>query len=863
MIRQLLAFLATTALFILPNIVRAQTYQPSNRNPLADNTLGTQVSASGNNFNITGGLNKGQTLFHSFSDFSIQKDRAANFINSPATRDIITRVTGNNFSDINGLINSNGANFFLINPNGVTFGTNAQLNVGRAFMASTANGINLVDAGGRAITFGTNPNGDAPLLSIAPNVLFNVSSLNVGGGAGQINNFGKLENATPNQTQYIGLIGGNVNFNGGQILAPGANIELGGLRQAGTVGFSIDRGIQLPDNVARGNVSLMKLGTSPSFIYVLAGGGGNVRISAQDVDLQGTDSFIATGIAPELGSPTAQAGDIKLDTTGKIAISESTIFNGVARGGVGKGGNIEITTGNLAVSNGAVLDASTFGTGDAGNVKTIATGNISFDGGGALSIVRQGAVGKSGGVQIITRNLSVTNGSQLASSTLGQGDAGNIKITATGDINFDGRKDLSSSSLRSTVQPGAVGKGGNIDIDTRNLSIVNGAQLNASTFGQGDAGNIKITATGDINFDGTQDVFRSGVFSNLEIEAVGQGGNINITTKNLYVTKGAGLVASTLGQGNAGNIKITATENASFDGGRGEFSSVALSQVLQGAEGKGGGVEISSGNLSVTNGAELSTSTEGKGDAGNIILKSNTINLNRGAISSQSTISTGGDINITTKDYLLLRNSSSIKTDSASTDKNGNGGNIAINSPLIIATPSNNDITANANFGNGGRVNITSQGLFGIGFRAKGQESNITNDITASSTFGQSGTVNIDTPGTDPGRDSTELPNAPNDASNQISQICSSETRQNKLTVTGRGGLPPNANEPLNSDVVWQDARAAKSQPAASNATTNPLNLPLPAVGWKFDGNGKVMLIAAGAEGQPTGTKIACPTAAR
>jgi filamentous hemagglutinin family protein len=161
--------LATTALFLFPAIATAQTYQPTNRAPVADRTLGTQVSGNGNNFSITGGVTKGQTLFHSFTDFSVPTNGQANFTNPVGNRDIITRVTGNLFSDINGTVNTNGANFFLINPNGIVLGTNARLNVGKAFVGSTANSIDLVDGSGRAITFGTNANGDAPLLSVAPN----------------------------------------------------------------------------------------------------------------------------------------------------------------------------------------------------------------------------------------------------------------------------------------------------------------------------------------------------------------------------------------------------------------------------------------------------------------------------------------------------------------------------------------------------------------------------------------------------------------------------------------------------------------------------------------------------------------------
>ena len=240
-------------------------------------------------------------------------------------------------------------------------------------------------------------------------------------------------------------------------------------------------------------------------------------------------------------------------------------------------------------------------------------------------------------------------------------------------------------------------------------------------------------------------------------------------------------------------------------------------------------------------------------------MNANTITLKKGGIFSDATNSTGGELNIITKDYLLLRNGSLISTDSDSSGKNGNGGNITIGSPLIIALLGNNDITANASAGNGGKVNITSQGLFGIKYRPVG--SDFTNDITASSTFGQIGNVNVNTPGTDPGKDSTTLPTVPTDASNQLAQTCSDSNRQNKFTIAGRGGMPPNAYEPLTSDVVWQDPRATNSQPAANSTTNNPPKYPPPAVGLVLDGKGKAYLVAAATQGQPTGTNATCPQA--
>jgi filamentous hemagglutinin family protein len=976
----LFAPLALTSVLIGANFAHAQTYTPSNRIPVPDNTLGTKVLGNNNNFSITGGLQRGQGLFHSFSDFSVPTNRQANFLNPAGNRDIITRVTGGLFSDINGTVNTQGANFFLINPNGLVFGPNAQLNVGKAFVGSTANSIDLVDGGGRAVTFGTNPNGDAPLLSIDPNVFFNVSRLNMGGGSGAISNFGTLK--VPNLNQYIGLIGGDVSLNGGQINASGGRVDLGGLSAFGTVTLGTDVNnlrAQFPTNVARGDVSL----TNKAKVDVTGAGGGDVAINARNVEILG-GSVVSGGIASGFGTSATVAGDIKVNATDNVSVDGfgSQVRNFVEQNGSGRGGNVEINSRNLSVTNSSQLSASTFGQGDAGSVKITTTGDVSIDGvkdgfrSGVFSTVGQSAKGKGGGIEIDTGNLSMTNGAVLTTSTSGQGDAGNIKITArdsvsfnnsdalntvagtgkgkggdveinTGNLSmtngaqiqagtfgegdggnikiiaknnvlFDGGIGTSRSTAGSSVGENAKGKGGSVEIDAGNVSVTNGALLQAFTRGQGDAGAVKITAKNTVSVDGEKDGFRSDVLSTVEPNAKGKGGGIEINTGNLSVTNRARLSASTFGggdagtikitakkdvtfdsgiafnrvesgakgtaggieidtgnlfvinggqlsssifgEGNAGNIKITAKNNVFFDGEKNGLRSAAFSTVEQNAKGKGGGIEIDAGNLSVTNNALLTTTNSGQGDAGNILLKSDRVILNQGGISSVSSAFTGGDVTVVAKNYLLLQNNSRIATDSASTGASGNGGNITINSPLIIALPGNNDITANAYQGTGGKVKIDSQGLFGIQFRPKGQESPFTNDITASSTFGQQGTVNISTPGTDPGKDKGELTAAPNDASKQIAQACGASQRDNKFYITGRGGHPPNAEDLLSSDVVWRDPRVAKTQPVASHVNSQTTRkLAPPAVGWVFDGKGKVTLIAAETEGVSTGAKVVCP----
>jgi filamentous hemagglutinin family protein len=811
MIKHLLSFLTTTALFLLPNIVQAQTYQPSNRTPVADSTLSTQVSGSGN-FNITGGLSKGQTLFHSFTDFSVPTNGAANFLNSVGNRDIITRVTGGLFSDINGLVNSNGANFFLINPNGIVFGPNAQLNVGRAFMASTANGIDLVDGGGRAMTFGTNPNGDAPLLNVALNVLFDVSRLNLGGGNGAISNFGTLQ--TNNQSQYIGLIGGNVTLNGGQINAPGGKVDLGGLAAPGSITWSENKLIY-PTGLTRSNVTL----TDGASVSVAGSGGGSVAVNAQNLNvLDGSE--IAAGISQN--APNSQAGDIDINVERNIEVGGnilSAIRNEVSRDFAGNAGNISIKTDHLRVVDGSSVTSSTFGIGNAGNI-TINANSIEIDREstrtsnsapfptGLFAQVEPTGNGNAGNITLATKTLSVSNGGKIQAATFGKGNGG-----------------------------------GNVVIKAEEINVFNTPGVNPEQL-------TNINAGVGFDSDRNQDSAGNPVF------AESQGGNLTIGTRRLSVRNGAAVTSDTIGIGNGGKVSITATDLLEVTGNNSRLSV----GVRSGATGNGGEMALKTKRLIIKDKGYISTASIGTGIAGKLKIDAKIIELqNQAEIIARTLSGQGGNIDLNVSDYLLMRQNSQISATAGTANSGGDGGNITINSPLVVALPGNSDITANAYTGKGGTLTIKSDGLFGIQYRIKGKESNFTNDITASSEFNQQGTVNINTPGTDPGKDSTELPKVTTDASKQISQVCSGTTRQNKLTVTGRGGVPPTANDPLTSDVIWQDARAASSQPAVSSATTNPAKLAPPAVGWVFDGKGKVTLVAAGTEAQPTRMRVVCP----
>lgn len=174
----------------------------------------------------------------------------------------------------------------------------------------------------------------------------------------------------------------------------------------------------------------------------------------------------------------------------------------------------------------------------------------------------------------------------------------------------------------------------------------------------------------------------------------------------------------------------------------------------------------------------------------------------QGVISAQTASSQGGNIALNVQDLLLLRHGSQISTTAGTAQAGGDGGSININSQFIVAVlAENNGITANAFTGSGGTVDLTAQGIFGLTFQPK-----LTpfSDITASSQFGVNGTVNLNLLNLDPSRGLTALPVNLTDLSQQISQSCTpgSKTAANSFVSTGRGGLPLNPDEPLESRAV-------------------------------------------------------------
>jgi filamentous hemagglutinin family protein len=700
---------------------------------------------------IDGGVIRDANLFHSFREFNVGDSQRVYFANPTGITNILTRVTGGNISQILGTLGVDGAaNLFLINPNGIIFGQNARLDIAGSFVASTANSIIFADG----TRFSTNASPTTPLLTITAPI-----GLQLGENPGKIlvqgNGKGLRNQDSPvidtnealrvETNQTLALVGGDVTFEGGTLKTAGGRIEVGSVADSTVSLNPVAKGFSLGYEGITNfkDIQLLKATT----IDASGLSGGEIQIRGKRVTLQGGSQIETT----------------TLETA--------------------PGGKLIVTASELVELSGTIADNPQD---NRRNPSSLATDN-------------RKAGNIPGELTINTRRLIVRNGGRISASNSADGVGGNITVNATDSVELIGTF-TASGGLRSSglsVQTRGSGNAGKLTINTKNLTIRDGAELSASTFGDGDGGDIEINALDAVELIGRNGQLRSRIVaevgSNLReisrdaksVIPTGKGGNLNITTNRLTVTNGAA-------------VTVTSRSESPNAQGAGELDITARSILLD----------------------------------------------NKGEISAASFTGQGGDIVLHLQDLLLLRNESRIFTDAGNSKSGGDGGNIIINSPFIAALPKeNSDITANAFTGKGGRVNITANGIFGI---IPQQSLTPISDITASSEFGIQGFVTINTPDVDPSRGLVELPTNLVDAAQQITQSCNSRGKiAGRFIATGRGGLPASPLEPLRGRAV------ITNWVTLPTATTNKITEQTPdsqpiveAQGWIKSDRGDIMLVA-------------------
>ncbi|HEY9657145.1 MAG TPA: S-layer family protein, partial [Allocoleopsis sp.] len=601
-----------------------------------------------------------------------------------------------------------------------------------------------------------------------------------------------------------------------------------------------------------------------------SGQGGNITIDGLDF-LQVLSSLISAE------STTGQAGQLSVNASNSVLLYGTGDQN---RGGLsvqsrgGSAGDLNITTSELNIRNGASIAVSNSGQGNAGRL-TVTARDVSLNQG---SITGRTEAGEGGSIILrIADSLQLRNNSQISASTRdGQGGditlrgldslqvfnslilaesrsgrAGELNVNASDFVLLDGRGDGNRGGLSVRSRGG---RAGDLSVTTNELDIRDGASIAVSNTGQEDAGALTITAR-DVSLN-------RGRITGTTVAGVG--GNIQLDELNsLLLNDGSEISASTeTGQG--GNLRINTREGGD----------IVLDESRLAAEATSGG---RAGNLVIRN-ADYLTVEEGssitvssaEGAAGNLRIVAGSVSLDNGTL--EAVAGAGNDANITLNVSGTLFQLSNGSRVSAQALNDASGGNVELNvsNGFVVANPlGDNDIVANASQGNGGRVNIDALQIFGLEERT---EDTPLSDINVSSTFGSSGTTEINTLNVNPAQGVVALPEnvAP---PTQVDQRCATGSGgtagdRGAFVVSGRGGLPPNADEALGSDAVQVNLVTAE---AADSAFTPTVSLPetdvgdgaiVEAQGWVVDANGNVVLTAAASTVTPNQSQygtIECP----
>ena len=749
-------------------------------NTLPDNSVATP---NGEIIEITGGSTAGNNLFHSFEQFSVLNGQTAFFDNGASIENIINRVTGSSISEINGLIQANGAaNLFLINPNGIVFGENAALNIGGSFVGTTADSLNFADDSEFSAV-----NPASPLLTVSIPI-----GLQLGSDSGDITVRGTGHDAFFDFNTFtvdrfernlglqvaegntIGLIGNNINLEGGNLTAFEGNIELGSIAEAGTValsasesGFTFDFG-----TLNGGEINL----SDRASIDVSGNGSGDIQIQGNSVNLTGGSAIFAETEGDVTGGLTRViANQFNIIGSDPNELLPSSIWSDVYLGATGDGGSVVIDTDSLLLEQGGEVNVNTFGLGNAGNLTVRAmdiqaVGKSPVYGDFASALYAQADIfqtGRGGNILVETDSLLVEDGARIDSSTFGDGDAGNLTIVAN-DVRLIDSSESGGGLYAQAANAGfeGTGRGGNLNLTANNLLVSDGAEIAVSSFNMGDAGNLNITAT-NVEITGRSEFNLSGVFASTRF--IGQGGNVNLKADNLTISDGAQIAVVAFSEGNAGEINIEAntlelTDGSSIFnsaepgsvGNAGEINieantleltdgSAIISDTASGSVGNGGDISLITNQLQINDGARISGNTAGEGKGGNISIDTEQLQVTGGGQIAVSTFSSGdgGTLDVTASSIELdgFRETSPSSFSSIVDGGSGNGGNISIDTEQLQVTGGGQITVSTGGSGNGGTLDITASSVELDGFSPRGSSGLFSIAVVAS---GNGGNVNLE-----------------------------------------------------------------------------------------------------------------------
>lgn len=208
----------------------------------------------------------------------------------------------------------------------------------------------------------------------------------------------------------------------------------------------------------------------------------------------------------------------------------------------------------------------------------------------------------------------------------------NLISQARGVIGFAAGDFNSSAGANITLRNNALvdvsgTTAGSVQVSGKAVTLLDGSYILNQNQGPFPAGNITVHSD-SLQFIGSSTDSRSRsnfseVRSAIASETfVGQGADIQISTRTLDIQRSGGIVATTYGQGTGGRLAIVVADNARIDAGNlvtSDSPSTLLSETF--GAGRGGDVFVSAYNLAVLNGGVLTAGTVANGQGGDVFVK--------------------------------------------------------------------------------------------------------------------------------------------------------------------------------------------------------------------------------------------------
>ena len=526
-------------------------------------------------------------------------------------------------------------------------------------------------------------------------------------------------------------------------------------KSGGDIKISAIESISVEGESLAGYASTIESRTSGDFIS--SGDAGDILISANDLVLLNGAMIVNQTFNDGNG------GDIDLRLSGNLfAEGIGNVGNACQIGTFSNNSHLEINTGtqkkgdagdlicnaiSVALQDGARLFSISSGFGDCGDIDISALESVTLssrEGLGYFSSIFNGALGRffnagvSGNIRISSGNLSLFGGSYLGADIYNDGIGGGIDIQLTGDLVLSGKSSEGYASMISTLTDNIDlpvtqgidrgGKGGDINIAAKNVICENGGLIATESFGYGDSGTIRLSASDTTELSGFGVNSGKGAAisttSFMEDENSGNAGDIYIESNALLLEDGSGIFTGTIGGGNGGDIHITEVEELRLSGfnmiqEESVFtSSLISSQSLSYRDnaGKAGDIHIEAANMLLLDGSLITNTSYGSEKNGTIELKLESLEMHDGSGIDSSGVngSDGGDIRIDAIISILLdsRIENGLQTYiSAYTQDDGNAGHIVISTKTLSLTDNVGISAFSTGSGDGGSIHLMIEDL--------------------------------------------------------------------------------------------------------------------------------------------------------